>query len=79
MGQNGSITCTASQPAALAWTFEGGLLPSNTLVQALDASNSRLTIFNATPYNAGAYACIGHSSEGLVNFAGVVNVEVHGK
>lgn len=61
------------------WTFEGGLLPSNTLVQPLDANSSQLTIFNATLDSAGAYACIGHSNDGLTNIAGVVNVEVYGK
>ena len=77
-GQTASLLCEVGQPATLAWTFEGGLLPSNTLVQAVSANSSRLTIINATLDNGGTYTCIGHLNDMPVNVAGVVNLEVYG-
>ncbi|KAL5491721.1 hypothetical protein EMCRGX_G017072 [Ephydatia muelleri] len=76
-GQTASLLCEVGQPATLAWTFESGLLPSNTLVQAVLQTAPICTVTISVGTARSAIAVVSRTFLSACVGGGCGGVEVH--
>lgn len=72
-----TIVCQVNTSARIGWTFNGGDLPPNAVVER-QHSRSLLSIDGANKGNEGQYACLATSPSSAYNGIGLVYVEYNG-
>lgn len=75
--ENYTIVCQVNTSARIGWTFNGGDLPANALVER-QHGRSLLSIDRANKKNEGQYACLATSPSSAYNGIGLVYVEFTG-
>lgn len=72
-----TIACQVNTSARIGWTFNGGDLPANVLVER-QHGRSLLSVDRATKENEGQYICLATSPSSAYNGVGLVYVEYNG-
>ena len=75
--ENFTIACQVNTSARIGWTFNGGDLPANVLVER-QHGRSLLSVDRATKENEGQYICLATSPSSAYNGVGLVYVEYNG-